>query len=101
MLKKTIITILLLVYFFCVHFLLFFISYWLYFSAVNNCFITGPNACRLSMTVLGTLPLIPLISSPLSTLIFLKSNKKVKWLLILIPIILFVSVLIIYSVTKP
>ena len=100
MLKKTIITTLLLIYFCFIYGAFFLMSYWLYFSAVNNCFFAGPSACRMNMTVVGILTLIPFILSPLNTLIFIKSNKKVKWLLILIPIILSISFLIIYSVIK-
>lgn len=97
MLKKIVITILLLIYFGFIYQVFFLMSYWAYFSVVNNCFFVE---CRMNMTVMGTLTLISLILSPLNTLIFIKSNKKVKWLLILTPIILFVSVLIIYSVIK-
>lgn len=100
MLKKIIITILLLIGFLFVYEVLFFTSYMLYFSVVNNCYLTGPSACRINTTVLGTLTLITLILSPLNTLIFIKSNKKVKWLLILIPIILYISVYIIYSIIR-
>ena len=75
-------------------------SYWAYFSVVNGCYIVGPSACRLDMTVMGTLTLISLILSPLNTLIFIKSNKKVKWLLILLPIISSIFVFIIYYIIK-
>ena len=97
MLKKIVITILILIYFGIIYQVFFLMSYWAYFSVVNKCFVVE---CRMNMTVMGTLTLISLILSPLNTLIFIKSNKKVKWLLILTPIILFVSVLIIYSVIK-
>ncbi len=101
MLKKIIITILLLIYFGFIYQVFFLMSYWSYSSVVNNCFFAGPSACQMNMTVIGILQLISLILSPLNTLIFIKSNKKVKWLLILTPIILSISVLIIYSVIKP
>ena len=100
MLKNPIITILLLVYFFCVHFVLFFIAYWTYYSLTHYCFFTGPDACQVSMAVMGTLSLTPLISSPLSTLIFIKSKKKVKLLLILFPVVLIFSILLIYNTIK-
>ena len=100
MLKKIIITILLIIYFGFIYGVFFLMSYQAYSSLVNDCFIAGPSACRLDMTVTGTLALISLILSPLNTLIFIKSNKKVKWLLILIPIISSISVFIIYSKIK-
>lgn len=100
MLKKIIITVLLIIYFFSIYHVFLFMTYWFYFSVVNDCFIAGPSACRLDMTIMGTLTLISLILSPLNTLIFIKSNKKNKWLLILNPIILSISVFIIYYIIK-
>ena len=99
MLKKIITTILLLIYFYFIYQSLLFIGYWLGYSVVHNCYISGPSSCQINWTFIIRLStLTALILSPLNTVIFIKSNKKVKWLLILTPIILLISVYIIYFV---
>lgn len=97
MLKKTVITLLLLVYFYFAYFSLIFISYWLYFSIVNDCYLSGESSCQISLSPI--LILSPLFLSPLLTLVFIKSKNIVKWLLILIPFLI-IPIIIIYNIIK-
>ena len=97
MLKKTVITLLLLVYFYFAYFSLIFTSYWLYFSIANDCYLTGPSSCQISLSPILTST--PLFLSPLLTLVFIKSKNIVKWLLILIPFLI-IPIYIIYNNVK-
>ena len=115
MLKKIIVTILLLLFFFGIYSTLVFSAYLLHFILIHNTFLVGPgivefypewcpfpkNHLTSRTTVMGVLTLIPTILSPLNTLFFIKGKKNLRWFLVLLPIVLIIVIFTLSSLYPP
>tara|TARA_R110000796_G_scaffold39386_1_gene98307 strand:- start:1163 stop:1519 length:357 start_codon:yes stop_codon:yes gene_type:complete len=113
MLKKITVTILLLLFFLGVYTALLLYAYMLHFPLIHNAFLVGstsgivefyPEWCPFPenhltsrTTVMAALTLTTMILSPLNTLIFIKSKKKLRWFLVLLPIVLIIIMVTLYS----
>ena len=87
MLKKIIVTILLLLFFFSVY------SFLGVIALMHNNFLTGSESQIVNFDTewgFAALSLIPLILTPLNTLIFIKSKKNLRWFVVLLPIVLII-----------
>lgn len=104
--KKTIINILISIYFYLSYIILIIIFYLYHFQFIHNVYLVGedisayfPEWCpfgqhqrQMTKEMMSTIGFIPIIISIVMTIIFNKVNKIIRWVLILLPIILILSI---------
>ena len=104
--KKIIIIILILFYFYITYISLFTFFYLSHFQLIHNVYIVNngvegffPEWCpfgqhkrQMTKEMLTTIGIIPILISIVMTIIFNKGNKIIRWVLILLPIILILAV---------
>jgi hypothetical protein len=104
--KKIIITILILFYFYITYISLFTFFYLSHFQLIHNVYIVSngvegffPEWCpfgqhkrQMTKEMMTTIGTIPILISIVMTIIFNKVNKIIRWVLILLPIILILAI---------
>jgi hypothetical protein len=112
--KKTIISILISIYFYLSYIILIIFFYLNHFQFIHNVYLIGedisgfyPEWCpfgqhkrQMTKEMMSTIGIIPIIISIVMTIIFNKCNKIIRWVLILLPVILILAIYLL-SILNP